>query len=124
MGVKTVVGGNASGQTADEVRKAAITKLRALDGEADALRRELKLPLRNELVWEHFHCFDERIIVEADGYGGGTATHIQDLGGCDRIVKHDREVHYDDVDEACKQAAIWAGRYEEMYGKNEEDEEQ
>ena len=91
--------------------------LHLLDEQADAVRKDFELHQRDELIWESLYEIDEKVIVEADGYGGATALHYKELGGTERLVI--QEQHYDDTDRACRQAAKWAECYGELYPDEE-----
>lgn len=82
--------------------------LRRVDAVAAWLRKRLRLDEPGALVWETNSDTDTRTIVEADGYGGGTAAEVQDLGGCDRLVL--RHVKFDDLTQACAEACRWTGQ--------------
>lgn len=88
-------------------RAAKLLRLRGLDEEARGLRKALGLARPGALVWEATVDFDEKLIVEADGYGGGTLMRVTECGGRDRFVYE--SVFYPDVADAVAEAGRRTG---------------
>lgn len=83
---------------------AKLARLRQLDAEADALRKELGLARRDEiLTWFESQSGDRCYEVRADGYGRITLYDYTGHNPIGDVLLH-HEAEYDDADAACAAA--------------------
>lgn len=80
------------------IRRELLDELRTIDARADAIRRELKLDARDEVLWSGDEG-DHEIEVVADGYGG--AHHVR-YDGSDRPRVEIQRDHFPTIAEACR----------------------
>lgn len=101
-----------------EERKNMLTLLKDLDAEINRVRKLLELDTPGEVTWQA-ETMEGLILVEADGYGGGTAREVEGNYPVDYMDV--RSEYFDDIDKACGKAAEWAEMFDpDMFDDDEE----
>ena len=99
-----------SGNT--EKRAQSISELRELDARADKIRESLGISKRGEVIFQAdlYEIDDDKVIVEADGYGGATLSVIEGNYPIDYQTKESKlfERPSGGTDEAEQEACIAA----------------